>query len=124
MKKWHWMSAVGVAALSVATMAYAATLSNGSGQSCGESLGTWHFVNNQNQGIVTNLDACFSSGCTSGVQASAVNRSTAHYYVTAAGSLVSAQNGSPGKIVLSDFTCDAKCTDPKVCGCTDPKGCP
>lgn len=100
--------------------AMAATLSNLSGQSCGTAEGTWHFVNNQNGGAVTPLDACFSSGCQTGIPASSTNKSTAHYYVNASGSLLSASNGSPGKLVLSDFSCEtSKCTpDPKgeICG--------
>ena len=79
MKKWHWMSAAGVAALGVATMAYAASISNLSGQSCGAFTGNWHFVNNQTGGGTGTLDVCFSSGCYSGVQPSKVNASNVHF---------------------------------------------
>jgi hypothetical protein len=109
---------LGLALAVSASPAFAASLSNGSGQSCGGFSGTWHFVNNQNGGVVTTLDACFSSGCVSGVQATSVNKSTAHYYVSASGTLVSASNSSPGKLVLSDFSCDGKC-DPKPEDCSN-----
>jgi len=98
----------------------AASLENAQGQSCGDFTGTWHFVNNQNGGTVTPLDACFSSGCVSGVQASSNNKSVAHYFVIATGTIISASNSSPGKIVLSDFSCESKTCVPdskvEICG--------
>jgi hypothetical protein len=124
MKKWHWMSAAGVAALGVATMAYAATISNLSGQSCGASIGAWHFVNNQTGGATGTLDVCFSSGCTTGVQPSKVNANNVHFDVVASGALTSAVTTLPGRLVLSHFTCGEppKC-DPATEKCDPPPTC-
>jgi len=122
MKKWHWMSAAGVAALGVATMAYAASISNLSGQSCGAFTGNWHFVNNQTGGGTGTLDVCFSSGCYSGVQPSKVNASNVHFNISASGTLLSAVTTLPGRLVLSDFSCTT--TEPPKCDPkTDPNQC-
>lgn len=90
------------------TPAIAADISNLSGQSCGDHAGTWHFVNNQTGGAAAGtLIATFSSGDVGIVGPSAVNKSTQHFYVTASGTLESASTGSlPGKLVLSDFSCE------------------
>lgn len=112
MRKWTMAFAV-VAALATAGGAVmAATLSNGAGQTCGGTA-LWHFVNNQTGGAgAGTLDACFSSGgvvtCTTGVQPSAVNQNNQHFHVTATGTLVSAETNLPGKLVLSDFTCEVE----------------
>lgn len=112
---------LGLALAVSASPAFAVSLSNLQGQSCGDATGTWHFVNNQTGGASAgSLTAVFSSGtCT--VSASAVNKTTQHFYCTGySGQLVSASTNLPGKLVLSDFTCDtSKCTpDPKgeICG--------
>lgn len=91
--------------------AIAAELSNGSGQSCGDGVGVWHFVNNQTGGAAAGqLTATFSDGSVWKVGPSKVLGSVQHFYVESAGTLVSASTGSlPGRLVLSDFTCD----DPK-----------
>jgi len=88
--------------------AVAADLSNLSGQSCGSTMGTWHFVNNQTGGAAAGtLTATFSSGSVVTVGASKVLSSTQHFYVTSSGTLLSATTGTlPGKLVLSDFTCE------------------
>jgi len=120
MRKWTMALAV-VAALATAGGAVmAATLSNGQGQTCG-GTGLWHFVNNQTGGAAAGtLDACFSSNgvvtCTTGVQPTQVNGNTQHFYVTAAGTVVSAETNLPGKLVLSHFTCEVE--PPPPC---DPK---
>lgn len=121
MKRWHWIGAAGAVALGVATMAYAASIENLSGQSCGASTGTWHFVNNQTGGAGPGLlSATWSSGNSCTVSPSAINRNTQHFYCTASGALVSAVTNLPGRLVLSDFSCGTPppppC-DPK----TDPK---
>lgn len=104
------LGSVGICAGAVCAAAWAASLGNLSGQSCGDFLGTWHFVNNQTGGAAPGtLGACFTSGCTSGVQPSKVNASNQHFYVTAAGTLTGASTNLPGKLVLSDFTCTPKC---------------
>lgn len=109
---------LGVALAVSASPVLAATIDNLSGQSCGSDSGTWHFVNNQTGGAAAGqLTASWDQGavtCTTGP--SAVNKTTQHFLCTASGTLTSASTNLPGKLVLSDFTCQAKC-DPK----TDPK---
>jgi hypothetical protein len=106
---------IGAALATAATLAAvvpvaAATLSNGSGQTC-DGSGRWHFVNNQTGGQTGPLTATFNvNGGTSTytVNPSKVLQSVNHYYVTTEGnaSLVSASTGSvPGRLVLSDFSC-------------------
>jgi hypothetical protein len=119
MKKRYWMSAAAVAALGVATMAYAASISNLNGQSCGDFTGNWHFINNQTGGNSGTLDVCFSSGCYYGVQPSKVNNSNVHFNVSASGALLSAVTTIPGRLVLSDFSCTTK--EPPKCEKPDPK---
>ena len=90
----------------IATPAFAADLSNGSGQTC-NGLGTWHFVNNQTNGVSGPLTATFSCGSFT-VDPSSVLKSVNHYIVVTNGdcTLVNATTGAvPGKLVLSDFTC-------------------
>lgn len=120
MRKWTMAFAV-VAALVVAGGALsAAVLSNGSGQTC-DGTALWHFVNNQTGGAAAGtLDACFSSGCVTGVQPSAVNQNAQHFNVTAAGTLISAESTLPGKLVLSNFTCQPK-EEPPCDPKTDPE---
>lgn len=106
MKRWHWISATGALALGVATMAYAASIENLSGQSCGASAGIWHFVNNQTGGAAPgSLSATWSSGNSCTVGPSSVNKNTQHFYCTASGALTSAVTNLPGRLVLSDFSC-------------------
>ena len=97
--------------------ALAADIGNLSGQSCGALTGTWHFVNNQTGGAGPGtLSASWSSGSTCTVPASAVNARRHHFYCTAPGTLEGASTNLPGKLVLSDFTCETK--EPPPC---DPK---
>lgn len=106
MNKRVWLVPV-VAALGMwGSTVGAATIDNLSGQSCGASTGTWHFVNNQTGGAAGGtLNAVWSSGNTCTVSASAVNKSNQHFYCTASGTLLSASTNLPGKLVLSDFSC-------------------
>jgi hypothetical protein len=110
-----------------AVPAQAATIENLSGQSCGADNGAWHFVNNQTGGAAPGtLTATWSSGDTCTVGPSAVNKNTQHFDCLASGALTSASTNLPGRLVLSDFTCETTeppppC-DPKKekCDC-DPK---
>ena len=95
-----------IAALAIPVVASAAVLSNGSGQTCGGALGTWHFVNNQTGGAAAGiLTATFSSGIVV-TGPSQVNANTQHFIVEATGTLITASTNLPGRLVLSDFTCD------------------
>jgi hypothetical protein len=123
MKKLFGLTAAGVAVAAVSLAAWAADISNLSGQSCGEFTGTWHFVNNQvpaGSGTGT-LAAAWSSGNTCTVSASTVNKNTQHFYCTAAGTLLSASTNLGGRLVLSDFTCGTK--EPPPCDPTKDPTC-
>ena len=86
MKKWYWVTAVAMALGVSGGAAVAAVLINGSGQSCGEFSGTWHFVNNHTGGASAGvLDATFTSGIITGVQPSKVLGSVQQFNVTASG---------------------------------------
>jgi hypothetical protein len=117
MRKGLLATLTAVLALTVALgTAQAATISNLSGQSCGDSQGVWHFVNNQTGGAAAGtLTATFTSGSFT-VTASKVLGSTQHFYVTASGTLTGASTNLPGRLVLSDFSCATP--PPPVC---DPK---
>jgi hypothetical protein len=116
MKKRYWLAATALAA-GIVGVAYAATIDNLSGQSCGDAVGNWHFVNNQTNGASAGLlTATWSSGNVCTVSASAVNPKMQHFNCTAAGALLSASTNLPGKLVLSDFSCGVK--EPPTC---DPK---
>ncbi|MCW5636113.1 MAG: hypothetical protein KIT17_22445 [Rubrivivax sp.] len=109
MKKLHWLGVAGAVAVVVTTAAYAANISNLSGQSCGAFTGTWHFVNNQTGGAAPGqLMATWSSGDSCVVSASKVSGSNQHFNCTASGTLLSASTNLPGKLVLSDFSCSTK----------------
>ena len=96
-----------VALVTISSPAVAATLSNGSGQSCGDAIGVWHFVNNQTGGAAAGtLTASFSDGTSWTVGPTAVNKSAQHFYVESAGTLLTASTNLPGRLVLSDFSCD------------------
>jgi hypothetical protein len=118
MRKWT-LVLLAVVALGGASL-LAATIDNLSGQSCGSGTGTWHFVNNQTGGAAAGqLTATWSSGDTCTVTASKVLGNTQHFDCIASGQLLSASTNLPGKLVLSDFSCETKeppC-DPK----TDPE---
>jgi hypothetical protein len=119
MKKRYWMVPLALAAVASAGAVLAVDIDNLSGQSCGDSLGLWHFVNNQTGGAAAGtLTATWSSGDTCIVGPSAVNSKTQHFYCSASGALSSASTNLPGKLVLSHFTCETKkeC-DPKVEKC-------
>jgi hypothetical protein len=107
MKKRYLLAAA--ITLGITGVTLAATLSNLSGQSCGDNTGTWHFVNNQTGGAGAGvLNASWSSGDACTVTASKVLGSTQHFYCTGAGTLLGASTNLPGKLVLSDFSCSTK----------------
>jgi len=117
MNKRNWLRPVAVALGIYAGTALAAQLDNLSGQSCGDYTGTWHFVNNQTGGAgAGTLSATWSSGNSCSVSPSKVLSSTQHFYCTGAGALLGASTNLPGRLVLSDFSCETK--EPPTC---DPK---
>jgi hypothetical protein len=108
------VTAVALASGVIAGSAVAATISNLSGQSCGNLTGTWHFVNNQTGGAAPGqLTASWSGGDTCTVGAAAVNANMQHFYCTASGTLTGASTNLPGRLVLSHFTCESKEEPPK-----------
>jgi len=111
------MVLLAVVALSGASL-MAVSIGNLNGQSCGDFIGAWHFVNNQVPAGSGNgtLTATWSSGDTCTVGPSKVNGSTQHFNCIASGTLLSASTDLGGKLVLSDFSCQTKECDPK----TDP----
>ena len=118
MQKRYWLIP-GAIALGVSCVVLAADLSNLSGQSCGADQGVWHFVNNQTGGAAPgSITATFSSGTTCTTGPSKVNASNQHFYCGASGALLGASTNLPGRLVLSDFTCETKkVCDPKVEKC-------
>ena len=105
--KKYWVAGVSAALVMVSSPAVAATLSNGSNQSCGDAIGVWHFVNNQTGGASAGtLTATFSDGSVWTVGPTKVLSSVQHFYVESAGTLQTASTNLPGRLVLSDFTCE------------------
>jgi hypothetical protein len=109
---------IGIAALIVAlgipTAALAANLHNGQGSTC-DGIATWHFVNNQTGGAAPGtLTAIFSTGTVT-TGPSAVNSNVQHFIVQTTGdvTLVNASTNLPGRLVLSDLTCDEGKKDKK-----------
>jgi len=118
LKKSLMVAALSLGLASVGSNAFAADLSNGNDQSC-TGDGSWHFVNNQTgrNAPAGTLTVIFTSG-TQMVAASTVNNRNQHFnvYTTGAATLVSASTDLPGRLVLSDYSCDTK--EPPPC---DPK---
>jgi hypothetical protein len=117
-----WMVALFFVVLAVGTVpAQAADISNLSGQSCGDFSGTWHFINNQTGGAPAGeLTATWSSGDTCTVGPSKVLANAQHFNCIASGTLLTASTNLPGRLVLSDFTCETKEPPPPPPPC-DPK---
>lgn len=113
-RQWLFLTAALFFAVAGTVTAQAADISNLSGQSCGDGCGSWHFVNNQTGGAAAgSLTATFSDSvdCTTGP--SKVLANTQHFICSGCGELLSATTGAlPGRLVLSDFTCDAKTPEP------------
>ena len=71
--------------------------------------GTFHFVANQTGGAVGTLDVDFSGGGDVNDMAPTFwNNGTNHWIIDANGTIISASATVGGKLVLSDFSCDAK----------------
>lgn len=103
----YWVMGTTAALVLVSSPAVAATLSNGSGQSCGDDMGVWHFVNNQTGGAPAGtLSATFTDGTVWNIGPSKVLANTQHFIVESTGTLVSAETNLPGRLVLSDFSCE------------------
>lgn len=101
------VAVVTAAFVGISSPAIAAELSNANGQSCGDGVGVWHFVNNQTGGAGAGiLSATFTDGTVWNVAPSKVLSSVQHFYVESTGTLISASTNLPGRLVLSDFTCD------------------
>lgn len=106
------------ALVTISSPSVAADLSNGHGQSCGDAIGVWHFVNNQTSNVdgqeYVTLTATFSDGSVWHVKPTSVNRNVLHFHVQSAGTLISASTKIPvkgglpmlGRLVLSDYTCE------------------
>ena len=118
LKKSLMVAALSLGLASVGSNAFAADLENGASQSC-TGDGTWHFVNNQTDGAAAGmLHVIFMPGGTFDVGPSKVNKKNQHFnvYTTGAATLYDASTGLPGRLVLSDYSCDVK--EPPPC---DPK---
>lgn len=119
MKRRYWLAALSTLAITGVTVA--ASINNLSGQSCGSDTGTWHFINNQTGGAPAGvLTATWSSGDSCTVTASKVLGNTQHFNCIASGTLLSASTNLPGRLVLSDFSCESKEPPPPPPPC-DPK---
>jgi hypothetical protein len=106
-KKQYWFLPVAMALSFYGGTSLAAQMDNLNGQTCGTNSDTWHFVNNQTGGAAAGtLTAGWSSGNTCVVGASKVLGNTQHFYCTATGTLASASTNLPGRLVLSDYTCE------------------
>ena len=109
MKRRYLGVAVALTLAASAGAASAADIENLSGQSCGGLTGTWHFVNNQTGGAGPGiLNAAWDSGTSCTAAPSTVNKSNQHFFCTATGALLSASTNLPGRLVLSDFSCEDK----------------
>jgi hypothetical protein len=121
MKRLWLLLIVGLALVVGIVPAQAASISNLSGQSCGDLTGTWHFVNNQTGGAAAGtLTATWSSGDTCTKTADTVLANTQHFFCTASGTLLTAVTNLGGRLVLSDFTCETKEPPCEGKGCEPP----
>lgn len=96
-----------LAALAIPAVSIAADLHNGFGSSCAPDIGVFHFVNNQTGGAAAGtITATFDNGDVVVTGPSKVNASTQHFIVESDGALVDASTNLPGRLVLSDLTCE------------------
>ena len=100
-----------VVALAIPTVAQPAELSNGASQNC-DGIAVWHFVNNQTGGAGAGfLEADFTIdgvAVTLTASPSSVLKSTQHFFIETEGDavLVDASTNLPGRLQLSDLSCD------------------
>lgn len=100
------VAAAAIALVGISSPAIAAELENANGQTC-DGVGVWHFVNNQTGGASAGLlTATFSDGTVWNVAPYKVLANTQHFQVESSGTLLSAETNLPGRLVLSDFTCE------------------
>jgi hypothetical protein len=87
--------------------------SSGAGDAC-SGAGTWHFVNPQNGGDCEPLTVMFSCGTVTAPVGICNSHLTNYSTISTSGSctLLTAFNTSPGKVVLSDFSCVAATPTP------------
>jgi hypothetical protein len=77
-------------------------------------VGVWHFVNNQTGGAPAGvLEATFDGVTTYDIHPYKVLRNVQHFEVTGGQVLNNASTNLPGKLVLSDFTCEEDKKDDK-----------
>lgn len=113
MRRFGTAIVVGLIALGLSTPVGAADLHTPhEGTSCGDGqVGTWHFVNVQTAGSAAGtITAVFDGGDAVIVQTSdQVNRNMQHFRVTGVGEqLDTASTNLPGRLVLSDFSCEGE----------------
>ena len=111
MRKRHVVSAIAFAlAMALSIPAGAADLHEAHvGTACPEGqTGTWHFVNVQTDGAAAGtLEYSLDGGAVAGsVGAYKVNPNMQHFLVVGGNTLDSASTNLPGKLVLSDYTCE------------------
>ena len=107
---------VGLAFTAGSSFASAVTqLHNGHGTRC-DGEGDWHFVNNQTDGASSpgTIYVTFSCGTASDL-ADKVNKNVQHFNIETSGDCVleGAYTNLPGRLVLSDYSCDKKEEPPK-----------
>ena len=97
-----------IAALAVPSAVVAADLQNAKGTTSCDGISTWHFVNNQTGGALTNggtitVKLLDSGGLTVTEGADAVNKNMQHFHVQTTGvvTLLDATTNLPGNLVLS-----------------------
>jgi hypothetical protein len=120
MNRKRMAAAIGAVMLAGGGVVWAATISNLSGQSCGDFTGTWHFVNNQTGGAGAGvLTATFLDAGVIVHGADTVNANNQHFTIVGpSGPLLGASTNLAGRLVLSDLTCVGT---PPPCDEKDPK---
>jgi hypothetical protein len=108
----YFAGAALVAALAIPATAIAADLHDPHvGTSCPAGfVGTYHFVNNQTGGATAagTLNATIG-GVNYSVSAYMVNQNVQHFLIEdAEGAVTAASTNLPGRLVISDFTCEEK----------------
>ena len=100
-------------ALAIPVAAVGADLHNGVGSSCAPDIGVFHFVNNQTGGAAAgSITVTFDNGDVVTTGPSKVNQHTQHFIVESDGALETAETNLPGRLVLSDFSCEGDGKNP------------